>query len=136
MAHVNRKFSAEPEGKEIISDIESRIAEILQSKINNQKQVLSKEDIDEIIDIMGRPEDFDNENTQRSTYAYSRRMYRDPDNRVLGGVCSGMAAYFNIDPIIIRVLFLVLLFAWGVAGIMYIVLWALVTTSIHHCSKT
>jgi phage shock protein PspC (stress-responsive transcriptional regulator) len=125
LAHVNRKFSAEPEGKEIISDIESRIAEILQSKINNQKQVLSKEDIDEIIDIMGRPEDFDNENTQRSNYAYSRRMYRDPDNRVLGGVCSGMAAYFNIDPVIIRVLFLVLLFAWGVAGIIYIVLWAL-----------
>ncbi len=125
LAHVNRKFSNDPEGKEIIADIESRIAEILQSKINNQKQVICKEDIDEIIDIMGRPEDFDNEDNQRSSYTYSRRMYRDPDNRVLGGVCSGMAAYFNIDPVIIRVLFVVLLLAWGVAGIIYIVLWAL-----------
>jgi phage shock protein PspC (stress-responsive transcriptional regulator) len=125
LAHINRKFSAEPEGKEIISDIESRIAEILQSKISTHKQVISKEDIDEIIDIMGRPEDFDNENTQQNSFSYSRRMYRDPDNRILGGVCSGMAAYFNIDPVIIRVIFVVLLFAWGVAGVIYIVLWAL-----------
>lgn len=125
LAHVNRKFSAEPEGKEIISDIESRIAEILQGKINNQKQVITKEDIDEIIDIMGRPEDFDNEGSRTTGHSYTRRMYRDPDNRVLGGVCSGMAAYFNIDPVIIRVLFVVFLLAWGVAGIIYIVLWAL-----------
>lgn len=125
LAHINRKFSAETEGKEIISDIESRIAEILQSKVSNQKQVISKEDINEIIDIMGRPEDFDNNENQRSSYSYSRRMYRDPDNRVLGGVCSGMASYFNIDPVIIRVIFVILFFAWGVAGIIYIVLWAL-----------
>ncbi|OFX85316.1 MAG: hypothetical protein A2W99_14880 [Bacteroidetes bacterium GWF2_33_16] len=125
LAHVNRKFSAEPEGKEIISDIESRIAEILQTKINNQKQVLCKEDIDEVIDIMGRPEDFDSEQAQARSYTYSRRMYRDPDNRVLGGVCSGMAAYFNIDPVIIRILFVLFLLAWGVAGIIYIILWAL-----------
>ena len=70
LAHINRKFSTEPEGKEIISDIESRIAEILQSKISTHKQVISKEDIDEIIDIMGRPEDFDNENTQQNSYSY------------------------------------------------------------------
>ena len=126
LAHVNRKFSAEQEGKEIISDIELRIAEILQSKINNQKQVISKEDIDEVIEIMGKPEDFDNEDTHRSANTYSRRLYRDPDNRVLGGVCSGMASYFNIDPVIVRLIFVVMLFiSWGVVGLIYIVLWAL-----------
>jgi len=124
LAHVNRKFSAEPERKEIISDIESRIAEILQGKITNQKQVITKEDIDEVIDIMGKPEDFDNEQDQKRPYSYSKRLYRDPDNRVLGGVCSGIGAYFNLDPVIFRVLFVVLLFAWGVAGLIYVVLWA------------
>ena len=126
---INNRFASSDEGKEIITDIENRIAEILQSKISEQKQVIIRADIDEIIEIMGRPEDFEDteedakENHQ--TYTASKRLYRDPDNRILGGVCSGIATYLNIDPLIIRLLFLILIFAYGIIGIIYIVLWAL-----------
>jgi len=127
---INQRFAANEEGKEIISDIEHRIAEILQSKLSEQKQVISKEDIDEVIEIMGRPEDFESEEESngKEHHQYeksTKRLYRDPDNRILGGVCSGIANYLNIDPLIIRILFLVLLFAYGVIAIIYIVLWAL-----------
>ncbi|MGM0408914.1 MAG: PspC domain-containing protein, partial [Bacteroidota bacterium] len=126
---INNRFASSNEGKEIITDIENRIAEILQDKISEQKQVIVKDDIEEIIEIMGRPEDFaDAEEAteeKQQTYSASKRLYRDPDNRVLGGVCSGIATYFNIDPLIIRILFLILIFAYGVIGIIYIVLWAL-----------
>ena len=127
---INQRFASSEEGKEIITDIEFRIAEILHSKLSDQKQVITKEDIEEVIEIMGRPEDFEGEETQNDThYQYhdktSKRLYRDPDNRILGGVCSGIATYLNIDPLIIRILFLVLMFAYGVIGIIYIVLWAL-----------
>lgn len=127
---INQRFASTDEGKEIISDIEHRIAEILQSKLSEQKEVISKEDIDEVIEIMGHPEDFTEteESEPKDYHQYERsgkRLYRDPDNRILGGVCSGIASYLNIDPLIIRILFLVLMFAYGVIGIIYIVLWAL-----------
>lgn len=127
---LNQRFAANKEGKEIISDIEHRIAEILQSKLSEQKQVINKEDVDEVIEIMGRPEDFENEeeDTGKEYHQYeksTKRLYRDPDNRILGGVCSGIANYLNIDPLIIRILFLVLLFVFGIIAVIYIVLWAL-----------
>lgn len=130
LTSINQRFASTEEGKEIISDIEHRIAEILQSKLSDQKQVITKEDIDELIEIMGRPEDFENANEEeKSDYKYyertSKRLYRDPDNRVLGGVCSGIGSYLNIDPLIIRILFIILMLAYGVIGIIYIVLWAL-----------
>ncbi|NOQ27093.1 MAG: PspC domain-containing protein [Bacteroidales bacterium] len=127
---INQRFASSDEGKEIIADIEHRIAEILQSKLTDQKQVISVEDINEVIDIMGRPEDFEGEEESNSKNSYqydksSRRLYRDPDERVLGGVCSGIATYLNIDPLIIRLIFILLMFGFGIIGIIYIVLWAL-----------
>ena len=127
LTSINNRFASTNEGKEIITDIENRIAEILQSKTSEQKQVITKEDIEEIVDIMGRPEDIADESDENPEehYKASKRLYRDPDNRILGGVCSGIATYLNIDPLIIRLLFLILLFAYGVIAIIYIVLWAL-----------
>ena len=127
---INQRFASNDEGKEVISDIEHRIAEILQSKLNEQKQVISTEDVNEVIDIMGRPEDFENEEESSSKEHHyyersSKRLYRDPDNRMLGGVCSGIATYMGIDPLIIRIIFFVLLFVFGIIGVIYIVLWAL-----------
>ncbi|MBU8893006.1 MAG: PspC domain-containing protein [Bacteroidales bacterium] len=127
---INQRFASTEEGKEIVSDIEHRIAEILQSKLTEQKQVITKEDVDEVVEIMGHPEDFESEeeNTGNDYHQYeknTKRLYRDPDNRILGGVCSGIATYLNIDPLIIRILFLVSLFAFGIMAIVYIVLWAL-----------
>jgi phage shock protein PspC (stress-responsive transcriptional regulator) len=130
LSAVNQRFVSSEEGKEIIADIEHRIAEILQSKLTEQKQVISIEDINEVIEIMGRPEEFEGEEESSNNKSYhyddsSKRLYRDLDNRILGGVCAGIANYLNIDPLIIRVIFILLMFAFGIIAIIYIVLWAL-----------
>ena len=50
-------------------------------------------------------------------------MYRDPDNRVIGGVCSGMGAYWNIDPVIVRIIFIALTLAGGIGVMVYLILY-------------
>jgi len=138
---INQRFANNGEGKEIISDIEHRIAEILQEKLNEEKEVISKEDIEEVIEIMGRPEDFvDDEEANGKEFkssektSSSRRLYRDPDNRILGGVISGLSAYLRTDPVVLRIIVLVLIFlSWPLSGpgfpfiafVTYIILWAL-----------
>jgi phage shock protein PspC (stress-responsive transcriptional regulator) len=119
--------------EEIYSDIEARIAEIISEKLRNSRQVVTIDDIQEIIQVMGQPGDISgNENTSRagSRNKYYRRMYRDPDNRMIGGVCSGLAAYWNFDPTLIRVIF-VLLAIFGMAGILiYLILWIVLPEAI------
>ena len=128
-------FQSNPGKDEIISDIESRIAEILQTKVNDKKQVVQMEDIDEIIGILGKPEDFSNEESETSTnsdnnnpnYETTRekRLYRDPDSRILGGVASGIAHYFNIDPVWIRLAF-VITFFMSFGPLLYIIAWIII----------
>lgn len=131
---LNGYFGNQAGGQEILQDIEARIAELLQEKINDGQEVVSSEWVDEVIHRMGRPEDFTDqgEDTARDSSQVKgekpkKRMYRDGENRVLGGVCSGMSAYFNIDPVFIRILFILLLFVGvGVSAIVYLVLWIVV----------
>jgi len=115
---------------EIISDIEGRIAELLQERLKEQKQVVSIEDIDEIIEILGQPSDFvEDEAEAQAEYipedGGSKRLYRDPDNQIIGGVCSGIAAYFNVEVLWIRIIFLILLLGF-ISPIIYLVLWAVI----------
>lgn len=125
---INRQFSNKEEGKEIISDIEARIAELFKEKLKAHRQIVSIEDVNEVIQILGMPEDFSDhdpvdEKKQSNKYERSeKRLYRDPDDRVLGGVCSGLAAYFNIDMVIIRILMIFALFS-GFGFMLYIILW-------------
>ena len=105
-------FNSSDGKDEIIADIEARIAEMLQAKISDSKQVITIEDISEIIAVMGEPEQIGAENGAQTKSNYSstetrKRLYRDSDNKVLGGVCSGIGAYFNIDPVWIRVAFVI-----------------------------
>jgi phage shock protein PspC (stress-responsive transcriptional regulator) len=123
-------FSKEPDRKEILNDIEARMAEHLKERITGENQVVTQSEIKRVIDIMGEPSEIGANDSKRESYRNSsrtyRRMYRDPDNRILGGVCSGMAAYWNIDPIIIRILF-VIAFFWGGGGLLvYIILWIVI----------
>lgn len=131
---LNRYFGHSNEGKEILTDIESRIAELLQPKINTNKQSVSIEDIEEILSILGTPEDIagsdsssyeSDENTSSSLAGkrYPKRLYRDIDNLAIGGVCSGLGAYFSVDPMIFRIIFIALIFAGGVSFIIYPILW-------------
>ncbi len=137
---VELYFSRKDEGREIIDDIESRIAELFQTRVTEKKkEVITIEDVNEVTGIMGDPSEFLEEagempgepeqpeegaKRSRRTVRSARRLYRDPDNAVLGGVCGGLGAYFGIDPVIIRILFVILFFiGHGVWAIVYIVLW-------------
>jgi len=139
-----RKYFANEEGKdEIINDIESRIAELFSERLKNGSTCITEADVQAVIAGMGRPEDFEaqdaettsstggsqqNQYSQQSQQSYTYattsrgRFYRNADDKIIGGVCSGLANYFNIDPAIIRIIF-VLLFFTGPGFILYIILW-------------
>ncbi len=125
---LKKHFGSGEEGNEIIADIEDRIAEIFIEKSTHEKMVITIDIVNEIIDIMGTPEDFAEEGGEEEPVVEEakrkRRLYRDPDHRVLGGVSSGIAAYFNMDPVIIRIIFAALFFITsGAALLAYIILW-------------
>jgi phage shock protein PspC (stress-responsive transcriptional regulator) len=144
---LKRYFNTATEDKEIVEDIEARVAELMNPKISEAKQSISIEDIDEIIGILGNPEDIagGSEASQEkqayssyheSTYSPkgSRRLYRDIDHSLIGGVCSGLAAYFNIDPVIFRIIFVALIFS-GVSLIVYPILWIAVPAAVSSAQK-
>jgi len=127
---ISRHFSNKQESKEIIDDIEARIAELFQERITEETQVITLLIVNEVIDIMGNPEDIadsgeesDQQRTFHDAYNRSRRLYRDPENSVIGGVCGGLSAYFSVDPVIFRLLFVIFFFAGGASILVYAILW-------------
>lgn len=132
-----RGYFSESEGRdEIMADIENRIAEMLSEKITDRKQVILMADVDTVISAMGKPEDFAGDKSEGSPSSgpapaatemphRRRRLFRDPDNKILGGVCSGIGAYFNIDPVWLRLILAVAFFAFGTGFLLYIVLWVI-----------
>ncbi|MCB9195015.1 MAG: PspC domain-containing protein [Flavobacteriales bacterium] len=129
---IEKNFSNAEERTEIMRDIESRIAEIFQERNGSSKEVVNMTDVEEVILIMGRPEDYQSEEYESSTdstyqdyeeaTSTKRHLYRDTDNSIFGGVCSGLGAYFGLDPVIVRVIF-VLLAIFGFSGVfIYLIL--------------
>jgi phage shock protein PspC (stress-responsive transcriptional regulator) len=126
-------FSKIEEGSEIVRDIESRIVEIFSSKINEGKQVINIRDVEEIIQILGNVDDItgDEHNEKSTTESEdktkenkkSKKFYRDPDSRVLGGVCSGLAEYTGISTTFWRIIFLIFIFIGQISIIAYLILW-------------
>jgi phage shock protein PspC (stress-responsive transcriptional regulator) len=131
LVNLKNHFGSSEEGKEILTDIEARIAEIFIEKSTNVQKVVTIEMVNGAIEIMGTPEDFEAEESEEGTSETEteeakrrRRLYRDPDHRVIGGVCGGLGAYFNMDPVILRIIFVALLFITGGAAFLaYIILW-------------
>ena len=132
---IAKSLSDDPQGKnEIISDIETRISELLSEKITDARQVVNEQDISDVIKIMGEPEDYVDGATEEgytdTSYKYTRKqsntkkLFRDGDDKFLGGVASGIAHYFDVDVIWIRLAFLVLLLG-GFGLLLYIILWIL-----------
>lgn len=128
-------YFKDSEGRdEIMSDIESRIAEMLQEKVSTTKQAVLKMDVESVIAVMGKPEDFagddtNNSKTESKTESSTsfdgskrRRVFRDPDDKVIGGVCSGIANYFDFDPIWLRAAFALSFFVFGSGAVLYIIL--------------
>jgi phage shock protein PspC (stress-responsive transcriptional regulator) len=131
---ISKSLSDDPQGKnEIIADIEARISELLSEKITDARQVVNENDIDDIIKIMGQPEDYTEaeESYTESAHSYNRnsasgkKLFRDGDDKFLGGVASGIAHYFDIDTIWIRLGLLALFFGAGFGFLIYIILWIL-----------
>ncbi len=120
-------FAQEESSVEILSDIESRIAELFRSRLTAYKQVISMDDVQHAISVLGTPEDISDDEGASSRNKFSspgyHRMYRDPDNRIIGGVCSGMGAYWAIDPLVIRIIFVALVFAGGLGLLVYLILY-------------
>jgi phage shock protein PspC (stress-responsive transcriptional regulator) len=138
-----RRFFANEEGRdEIINDIEGRIAELFGETLKRGSTCITDADVNTIIASMGRPEDFEaeetkvqsqlsGESTEEKSNSYQRtesaprgRLYRDESDKLLGGVCAGLANYLRMDPTIVRILFAIITFGgFGAGFLIYILLW-------------
>jgi phage shock protein PspC (stress-responsive transcriptional regulator) len=136
---VEKQFKNDDEQREVMSDIEARLSELFSETLGQKRDVIMKEDVSKIVEIMGEPEVFydndaqnksnnsSNSKSRRTTNQKpSKRLYRSRSNRLLAGVCGGLAAYFNIDPIVFRIIFIILLFAGSVGFWIYIILWIVI----------
>ncbi len=144
---LTRHFDAEEGKEEIINDIENRIGELFQERLKAGATCIIDDDVNAIIKSIGRPEDFDDAepsastenkktqestNQQQSTFTTAsgrRRLFRDENHKLVGGVCSGIANYFDVDIAIVRIVFAILFFTFGIGLIPYIILWIAVPSS-------
>ena len=134
LAALRAQFSGSEGCDEIMADIEARVAELLQERLDG-RQVVTTAEVDHVIGVLGKPEDIseeagafvDEEPSPASGSAPrgSKRLFRDPDDRWVGGVLSGVAAYFGFDPLILRLIYLAFLFL-GFGFILYVILWIVV----------
>lgn len=119
------RLGNESEANETLNDIEERISELFATKLG-QQEVVSIQMVEEVINQLGNPEEI----SGNTTYTQKprdgkqhKRLYRNPEGSIIGGVCSGLAEYFSVDPIVIRLIFVVLLFLKGFGLLLYLVLW-------------
>ena len=145
---IRRSLSADGRD-EIMSDIEARIAELLSEKLKNEKQVVSNREVDEVIAVMGQPEDYriDDEEKEPAgktssnfnfnfNYTKTKKFYRDEEAGMVGGVCAGLAHYFKIDPLWVRVIFIAsLLLSFGTSMFIYLLLLVLIPRAITTTEK-
>jgi phage shock protein PspC (stress-responsive transcriptional regulator) len=127
---IKRSLSKNSGQEEIIKDIEIRIGELISEKHTSDKQVISLGEVEEIISIMGQPEDYRIEGDEpikdEPIYTNSKitkKLYRDEENAAIGGVLAGLGHYFGVDKAILRVILLIMVFAWGTGFVAYIILW-------------
>jgi phage shock protein PspC (stress-responsive transcriptional regulator) len=148
-----RQFFSNEEGKdEIINDIEGRIGELFSESLKKGNSCITDEDVHSIISSIGRPEDFETEDvdyqkqsgkkaTGEGTFASANtggytqgnvrpeRFFRDENNKLIGGVCAGLANYFGIDKLVVRILFIIFTLGFGFGFIVYLILWVAIPSS-------
>ncbi len=140
---LEHQFTGE-EGKEIIEDIENRIAELFGIRLQGGSPAIDRNDVRKVIDTLGSPADLSGgaTNSSQNYNQYSQnagyqgnpgrntyrndRLLRDPYDKVIGGVCSGLAHYFDIDPVIIRLVLVVLFLTAGIGVLIYLIAWAVI----------
>ena len=126
LKNLELHFAGEESSSEILSDIETRMAELFRAKLTGYKQVIDIEDTRQVISVLGTPEDISDNDRPSAREKFSspgyHRMYRDTDHRAIGGVCSGMAAYWNIEIWVVRLVFLILAMM-GIGFLVYFILY-------------
>lgn len=125
---IKRSLNNSSGQEEIIKDIEMRISELLSEKLISDKHVIGLKEIDEVISVMGQPEDYiieDDSKAESNYQAYkkSKKLYRDKDKGMIGGVAAGLSHYLRIDVVWIRVILLLFFFGFGTGILAYIILW-------------
>lgn len=145
---IRNHFSTSEGCDEILYDIEVRMAELFQEHLKG-RPIVSMKEVDEVIQVMGKPEDFGAEPIEQPAYQYGRekqsaggsiktgkRLFRDPDDQKLAGVCSGISAYFGIDdPVWIRLAFVLFTIFGGFGAVTYIILWFIVPEAVTASDK-
>ncbi len=118
------------QGREVMEDLEERIAELFCEKINKYKDVVDMQLVDSVIFQLGMPdgEPYSENGSDPisdilSGNKPSRKFYRNPFNKSIGGVCSGLAQYLNIDTLLVRILFVVAFFMGSAGFWIYVILW-------------
>lgn len=142
---VKRSFTKSQGKDEIISDIEARIAELFSERLQHERQVITTKEVEEIISIMGQPEDylvdeelFEDEPKRDSNHKTKphKQLFRDIDRKYIGGVCAGLSHYLGLDVLWIRLLFiLIAIFSFGTGILIYFILWILVPEAVTTAQK-
>jgi phage shock protein PspC (stress-responsive transcriptional regulator) len=149
---IKEHYSSSDDTSEMMSDIECSIADKFQTKISNKKKVITERDVNNVIKVMGRVEEIDGEisgaeagkieinepkisGESKNDEKKIKKLYRNPDDVIIAGVCSGIAEYFGVDSVFIRLGFVALMFAGGVSIWIYLVLWLVMPTAITRAQK-
>ena len=127
---IKSYFTDESFLQELMTDVEARIAELLNDIIVDPQQVVTIHHIEKVMEVMGEANSFkiDDDKAQNKTETKAvRKLFRDPDDRILGGVASGVSHYFSLQVKWVRLIWLLLvLYSWGGFSILYIELWVFV----------
>jgi phage shock protein PspC (stress-responsive transcriptional regulator) len=148
---LERQFANEDGNDEIIQDIENRIAELFQIRLQSGAPAIDRSDVQKVIDTLGPASELNDPKTTNYTSRSARmpvpyippagnqqdyfnsqasythdRLYRNPFDKIIGGVCSGIANYFDIDPVLVRLIFVVMLFVFGTGVLAYIIAWIVI----------
>lgn len=136
LSNLRIHFRKEEGSDEIMNDFEIRISELLNDRVRLGYEVITIEHVEDVISRMGKPEEIFGENYKEEvkeefkakveTGYTKKRLFRDPDDRILGGVAGGLAAYLGWDPTAIRIGLLLLMFLWGIVVPIYFILWLII----------
>lgn len=142
MSAVTRHFMNSADSLEITTDIENRIAEMFNDILQREgKQVIVAQDVDAVVQQMGSVEDFEAEENGEAAgpaFAYAtenRRLFRDADDHLVGGVAAGISNYFDIDAIWVRLGFVLLCAGGGIGLLLYIILWIVVPKAVTRADR-
>ena len=129
--NLERYYADKEGGKEIVEDIQIRFAELLSEKRTFTEQAITLSDIENVIAVLGYPDNFEPEDNKESkqqepSNKKRKQLYRDIENAKIAGICSGLSHYFGIDMWIIRLVYLCLVLFWGVGILFYFILWFVV----------